>query len=305
MYSEFLKITGYNLEAFFERFTTFISNNSQKIMDYYSGLLSTLDRDSYEEHQFLLKESDYVVNLFDLNQERFNTVDFWELMLFADDIHIKLETIANFSKFARSSVSKESFTSDVTIETPTRDNETLEEMIFRLGSTDRDSDWVDIALQNVVIQEDYTLEGGNLLKVNFKNNFKFFISSVLDNPEGDKIKGVDLDKKISFEDNDLKVLSYNDTLNQTVDILANLKKNDNPEFPTDGIDKTLVVGMSVKAIALPSVIRQIYQIFSTDDLIKQVQILNTRNEQDALHMDLNIIIKSGEEQRRTLSVNGN
>ena len=305
MYDEFLDITGFDLEDYFRRFVDFVNNQSQLIIDYYSGLVETMDRDAFGEYELLLKESSSVINLFDLNQERFNTVDFWELMDFADDIRIKLLTIGNFSKFARSSVKKESFSNEVSVEVATRDNESLEEMMTRFGSDDRDSDWVDIALSNSIIQEDYTSDGGKVINVNFKNNFRFNVESVLDNPEGDKIKGKDVNKVLSFEDEDLNILGFNDTLKQTVDILADLKKNDNPEFQNFGIDKTLVLGMSLKAVALPSLIRQIYQTFSTDDIIKQVQLLNTRIDQDALHMDLNIVIKSGEEQQRTLSVNGN
>jgi len=305
MYDEFLDITGFDLEDYFRRFVDFVNNKSQLIIDYYSGLIETMDRDAFGEYELLFKESGYVINLFDLNQERFNTVDFWELMEFADDIKVKLLTIGNFSKYARSSVKKESFSNEVSVEISTRDNETLEEMMTRHGSTDRDSDWIDVALSNSIIQEDYTLEGGKVININFKNNFRFNVQSVLDNPEGDKIKGKDVDKIISFENDDLKILGFNETLKQTVDILVNLTKNDNPEFQNFGIDKTLVLGMSFKAIALPSLVRQIYQTFSTDDIISKIQLLSTKFNQDALYMDLNIIIKSGEEQRITLSVNGN
>lgn len=305
MYDEFKNITGFDLEDYFRRFTEFVSNDSQEIMNYYSGLTENLDRDAFGEYESLVKEADSVINLFDLNMERFNTVDFWILMEFADDIKIKLETIGNFSKFSRSSVKKESFSNEVSIPTSTRDNETIEEMMTRFGSTDRDNDWVDVALSNAIIQEDYTLDGGVVLNINFKNNSRFIINSVIDNPDGDTIKGKDIDKYLQFVDNDLKILGFDDTLQQNMEILVNLKKNDNPEFPQYGIDKTLVLGMSLKAVALPSLVRQIFQTFSTDDIVKQVQLLRTTIDQDSLHMDLNIVIQSGQEQKRTLSVNGN
>lgn len=305
MYDEFLNITGFNIQDFFERFVDFINNRSQLIIDYYSGLVDNLDRDSFGEYELLLNESTHVLDLFDLNQERFNTVDFWELMEFADDIKIKLETIGNFSVFTRSAVKKESFTNDVVIEEPTRDKETIEEMADRLGSIDRDNDWVDIAISNALIQEDYTLDGGRVLNVTFKNNSKFFIDSIVGNPEGELIKGYDIDRYIQFEGEDLKILSLDETLQQTVDILISLNKNDNPEFPQYGIDKTLILGMSLKSILLPSIIRQIYQTFSTDDIIDRVQLLDSNFDQDSLNISLNVNIKSGEEQKRILSINGN
>lgn len=302
VFDEFKKITGFNIEDFFRMFTDFITNNSQNIIDYYSGFVEVLDRDSFGIYEDLVKEADFVVNLFDLNYERFKTVDFWELMEFADDIRIKLSTIGNFSKFARSSVKRASFTGDVTVQFATNDNETIEELMSRVGSTDRDNDWIEVAVRNNLEQEDYTLDGGTVLNINFKNNSRFFIEGIIDNPEGDKIKGLDIDKRIQFVDDDLKILSYNETLDQSLNILINLRKNDNPEFPQNGIDPSLVVGVSIKSLSLPSIVRQIYQTFSTDDIIDKLQITKADFESDNVNINMNISIKSGEEQKRVLSI---
>lgn len=283
-------------------FTDFITNNSQNIIDYYSGFVEVLDRDSFGIYEDLVKEADFVVNLFDLNYERFKTVDFWELMEFADDIRIKLSTIGNFSKFARSSVKRASFTGDVTVQFATNDNETIEELMSRVGSTDRDNDWIEVAVRNNLEQEDYSLDGGTVLNINFKNNSRFFIEGIIDNPEGDKIKGLDIDKRIQFVDDDLKILSYDETLDQSLNILINLRKNDNPEFPQNGIDPSLVVGVSIKSLSLPSIVRQIYQTFSTDDIIDKLQITKADFESDNVNINMNISIKSGEEQKRVLSI---
>lgn len=302
MFDEFKKITSFDLEDFFQRFQDFITNKSQNIIDYYSGLIDEVNRDYYGEYESLLNESNQVLNLFDLNQERFQTVDFWQLMDYSDDIRIKLETIGNFSKFARSSVAKESFTTDVVVKEVTRYTETIEEMMARLGSTDRDEDWVEVALKNSLVQEDYTPDGGKVLDVIYRNNTRFFIESIVDNPTDEKIKGLDVDRNITFEDDDLKILSYNDTLSQTIDILSDLKKNDNPEFPEYGVNPSLIIGSNLNTIALPAIIRQVFQTFSTDDVIRGIGISNTKIEGDSIYIDVNISIKSGEEQKRVLNI---
>jgi len=302
VFDDFKDITGYDIETYFRRFVTFITDQSQNIIDYYSGLVDTLDRNSFAEYEALLAESTYVVDLFDLNNERFNTVDFWELMEWADDIGTKLETIGNFSKFARSSVKKESFDTNVSVEVATRDNETIEELVTRLGSTDRENDWVEVAINNRLEQEDYTLNGGVILSVTYKNNARFFIEGIVDNPEGDRIKGLDIDKKITFENNDLKVLSYDDTIKQSLNVLINLRKNDNPEFPQYGVDPSVIVGTNIKSIALPSVVRQIFQTFSTNDRVSKIEISSVDINGDSVSMDMNIYIKSGEEQKIVLNL---
>lgn len=302
MFDEFKDITGFDIEDYFRRFVYFINNQSQNIIDYYSGFLDTMDRDSFAAYENFLLEAEEVINLFNLNNERLNTVDYWTLMEWADDLKIKLETIGNFSKFARSSVKKESFSTDVSIDVSTNDRETIEELVDRLGSTDRDSDWAQIAIDNRLEQEDYNRDGGVVLSTTFKNNTKFFIQGVIDNPEGDKIKGLDINKKINFVDDDLEVLDYDATALQSLNILINLRKNDNPEFPRYGIDPSLIIGMNLKTVALPSVTRQLFQTISTDDLVEKVQVIRTEVGVDSMNMDLNIIIKSGEEQKRVLSI---
>lgn len=302
MYDEFEDITGYDLETFFTKFINFVTDKSQLIMDYYSGLEDNMDRDAYGEFLYLKNEIDYVLNLFYLNQERFNTVDFWQLMEFADDIKIKLTTIGNFSRFARSAVKKESFTNETVVDVTMRKDETVEALIARFGSTDREADWIDIALANSLIQEDYTTEGGTVLSITFKNNFRFYLDSIVDAPMGDRIKGKDINRWINFVDEDLEILNYGDTLNQTVEILINLRKNDNPEFPFYGVDPSIIVGMNFKSAAIPPFIRQVFQTFSSDDSIKKIEIVNTEFGQDSISMDIKVVIKSGEEQKNILSV---
>jgi hypothetical protein len=98
------------------------------------------------------------------------------------------------------------------------------------------------------------------------------------------------------------VLGYDDTLQQTLSILFNLKVNDNPEFPADGIYPSLVIGQTFKAIALPSVIRQLFQVCSTDDIISKIEVLDTSFDQDSLNLKTSISIKSGESKQMTLVV---
>ncbi len=302
MFDEFYKITGFDLETYFNRFVSFISNQSQLIIDFYSGSTEEMDRDAYEEFKYLSGKIDYILDLFDINIQRFNTVDFWQLMEYSDDIKIKLESIGKFWKFARSSVDGGSFTNKVTLSLPLKENQTLEQMLKELGSTDKENDWVDVALKNNLIQEDYTTDQNVLIKINFKNNFDFKITSCVGSLEGDNIKGVDINKKIAFVDDDFKILSNDNTLNQNIDILANLGKNDNPEFQSNGINHSLVVGTNMKTIAIPSVVRQLFDTFATDDLVKEIRILSVETEEDNIYMNYNIFLHSGEEKTQTLSI---
>jgi len=302
MYDRFKDITGYDIQNFFERFVKFVLDNSKKIIDFYSGELSELDRDSYEVFLSLREEVNEVLGLFELNQTMFIYVDFWQLLEFTEEIQEKLEVINSFWKFSRSVRINGAFNKETVILERLRSDETLEEFIGRFGSTDRDQDWVKVALDNSLIQEEYDNYGDKILKLNFKNNLNFRVNSIIGEPIQEKIKGTDLDKEFIFEENDLKVLNYDDSLYQDIGILLGLLKNDNPEFYHYGVDKSMVVGSNMKMAVIPILIRQVYQTFSTDDLVDRIEIINTNLQQDSISLELNIYIKTGESISKKLVV---
>ena len=80
MIEEFKKITGYDLSAFFSRFVSFVDNNYNSIVSYYSGngsigktVFNTLDQ--------LISDSDHVNDLFSNNIVNLSyNVNWWEIL---------------------------------------------------------------------------------------------------------------------------------------------------------------------------------------------------------------------------------
>ena len=60
--------------------------------------------------------------------------------------------------------------------------------------------------------------------------------------------------------------------------------------------------MNIKSVALPSVIRQIFQTFSTNDRVDKLEIASTDVDGDSISLKMNIYIKSGEEQKKVLNL---
>ncbi len=186
--------------------------------------------------------------------------------------------------------------SSVEVEYSTRQNQTLEQMVDELGSDDAQQDWIEIALKNNLNEEQYTTDGGVLLKINLQGARTMRILSVVDIMVGDRIYGKDISSKITFDsnENDLKVLNYKETLSQTVKILSSLKQNDNPEFPQNGIQKALVVGINQNSVSFPVLLRQLYDTFGNDDTLKTFMITNIERKEDGLFIEFNIESVTGE-----------
>jgi hypothetical protein len=84
------------------------------------------------------------------------------------------------------------------------------------------------------------------------------------------------------------VLGYDDTIRQAVDILVNLKKNDNPDNPNHGLQSGLVAGTNRALFNFPVIIRQKSQDFANDDTLKNFRIINLSRDQDNMMMDYEV-----------------
>jgi len=286
---DFGDITGYNMKQYLEDFVVFIETKQQDIFDYYNGQVKEPNILSFNELSRLLTEYDKVTELIIINKNNFSNVSFWDLVDIVDDTKIQLDTVNKYYKWLRSSVVDNVLGEKIEVDYILNQNQTLEELSKEIGSTDYLDDWSKLSLRNDIKEEDYTKEGGILFKVSFKNNLGFYINSVVDVIQGESVYGKDLDLKIQFENNDLKVLSPKETFLQTTKILLNLKSGDSSEFPQDGIQKDMIVGnRGLVSVFYSSIFRQMYSVFSKDDTIKSILIANMSVDQDSEIIEVQI-----------------
>jgi hypothetical protein len=274
------------VEIFIQLYSYFVQNNLQAIIQYYENSANNPDRQSFDFLQDLLTEVIKIKALVSLNKSNFQQIDDWELLDFIEDIHTKLQTIKNTDRWTRSSKTQNSWQgaslqSDYTL----ADHETLEdvsELVY--GASNNQNDWTRVALENDLSERDYSVNGGNQIKITKKSlsSPNVFLSSIVDNLVNQKLYGLDFAKKLTFANNDLQVLSYNDTFVQSVVILISVKKGDNPEFGSLGVDPRLAVGASFGSLKFSSIIRQLQDTFATDDSIRNFSVTNVSYQNGAL-----------------------
>jgi len=285
----FQKTTGYDLSTYLSLTNTFINVQSNNIIAYYSGDVKTPDREAFNVLNELKIESNKIIQLFIVHKKSLETAEYWELLNMLEDIHIKLHTADNYSKWLRSSITKNNFNPDPEIEYILKQNQNLEKVSSDVQkSNDRDNDWYDIAIRNDMIEEDYTPEGGNNLKISFSNRKNLFLNSVVDNIFGQKILGADVQRKLEFENDDLKNLDNISTFFQAVEVLTLLSKGSNPEFLTHGIQKELFIGTDYGSIVFQALVRQFIENFSRDDTISAVEIKSVENIKDGIFIEFNV-----------------
>lgn len=292
--SEFSHITRYPLATYLDNFVTFIENKRDDIVNYYRGTVTKPNITSFKLLNDLLVQAEKVNDLIEIHKNRFTNTSYWELIELLSNIQTTLWTIDNSSIWLRSSITKNNFTPSIEIEKTLKQHQTLENLSQSIGSNNKEQDWISIALRNDLAEEDYTPDGGTLIKLQYSNKYSFFLESVVDNIIGEKVYGIDIYRKLTFVDDDLRTLSPKETIVQTVDILSSLKQGDTPEFPQDGIQGSLVVGSNRMSIAYSVLFRQLYDTFKKDDTLKSFKIAKIENSQDWLKFIFEVETRLGD-----------
>jgi hypothetical protein len=281
--NKFFNITGFDINDYYKSFTDFIQLDYNYLVDYYSGKTEVINSRSFNNLSVLLKKNSDLFSSFTQNKYRLNNLMFCDLMIQIEEIDSSLMTIKNISKWLRSPITNKGFASKTEINVTLKQNQTLELLNKDvLREEDYQNSWVQTARRNNLAEEDYTSDGGNLLAVSFARSGRLFVQAVVDNLNGMNILGKDIQQKLEFANNDLKVLGYIETYKQSVSILSDLKTNDNPFLANDGVLQKDIIGVNRNLVNLPLIFRRMSAVFSSDDTISSFSITEVKRNQDAL-----------------------
>ncbi len=293
----FKAVTLYDVGAFFKKYIDFIDVDYANIVNYFSGFSSVSPTTSFGNLAYLTREYKKIIDVVIQNSASLDNYVYWALVEYVEDIGSALETANNASKWLRSALTKNGYKQQVITSLMTSQNQGLEGLERdQLKSNDPDG-WVETALENQLREEDYTLDGGALIQVIYKNNASLSINGIVDNIDSaNKTYGLDIDQNIGFSNDDLNVLSYKDTMLQSAAILGNLKKGDDPAFPNRGIDVKSIVGQNAKlaSLAYPIVFRQLAANFATDDSFKSFKITDVKKDNTEAKFEYTVSTRAGE-----------
>lgn len=291
---EFEVKIGYPLSKYLSDYVKFNMTDSISIVSYYAGETSKPNTLAFNKLTELIKRSKRLNEVVNSFRSSFNRTDFWDLVELIEDVRVKLETIDNGSKWLRSSITNKNFNSTQEIDHTLEGRQTLEKVSSDIaGSSDKENDWVRLALRNDITEEDYTTSGGTRMKLTAEDTGPS-LDSVVDNLTGENIYGKDLNRTLTFTDNDLEALTPAKTIKQSVEILSQLRQGDNPEFETFGIQTALTVGSNYASFAYPTLFRQLSDTFKSDDTLKSFKILKLERHEDGIFLEFEVESRMGE-----------
>lgn len=291
----FEELTKYPVKVFLNNYVDFVDNHYSSIVSFYGGNIPIVPTTAFNLLQKLTMQQREVVNVIVLNSSVLDNYEFWVLTEYVEDIGQSLETANNMSRWMRSATSSDGYKRQVLTDVMLSQGEQLESLERnKLNSSSSRDSWVDTAIQNELREEDYDLQGGQLLKVVFKNSSSLFLNSVVDNIDSaEKTYGIDINQQLGWRDDDLSPLSYEETLYQSMNILSSLQKGDDPAFVERGTDRQLIGG-NIAGISYPILFRDLATVFSTDDSFQSFGVTDIKREQDAVTVEYQVQTKAGD-----------
>lgn len=290
--TNFTKLTNFPMAEFLTESKIFFTEDVNEIVNFFKGYTNFLDKQKVKKLNSLSEKSIVITNFFYEKKGVMNTVDYWELLDTIEEIKSKLQYYQNISKFLRSSVINGVSRSGVVFDYTMNNQDTLEGISKDfIGEDDYENDWTKHALDNDLKEEDWDIEGGENLKLRKQLFQRDLVTSMIDNTIGERIYGKDIKRLFELKDDDLVVLDYKETVQQTVDTLSVLKKGDIPEFPDLGIDSSLYKGTNYSQLNFVSIGRELKRIFSSDDLFKDFEVIDIRHEQGDVFIEYKVDTK--------------
>lgn len=290
---EFKRVTGKDILSFFKESLNFFQTDYDTIVQYFSGKLKSIDSLCFKRFELLRQRRDEMFEAYHNHGNVMKGSGWWIILEQLEEIDSRLNTLQNINRWARSSATSFSYSPNIQIQHVLGQFETLEGVAKNILDQNNFQDsWTKIALDNQLSEEDYSTDGGVSLNLQLDNTVGLgvVVNSVVDFLVGKSIYGKDLDKKLTIDSTteDLVVLSYDDTMLQTVNILIGLRKNDNPDYPYLGLQSTVVVGSNRAIFNFPIISRQLSETFESDDSIKNFQILDLSVEQDNVAISFSV-----------------
>ncbi len=282
---KFEETTKFPLMSLLERMNDFVNNSLPEIEDYFSGSVETIDSFHLKELKELIQKFVDLIMTFNKFSVKLSNVGFWELAEYCTDLQSFLEKVSKMPKFKKTSFNYGSFVDKTQSIRNVGGQMTFEKISEEMNLPSEN--WIDFMIKNQINEQDWDISELKSIKV-FTPNERLNVESVLDQPIGERVYGIDVNKQIDFEDNDLSLLKYYDNVIQKCDILGGLMKGDVPEFPNFGLSDLI---SNVNQFIYPKISNEIKDIFLQNDLFESVDVKGFNYESSDVKIEFEVKTK--------------
>lgn len=283
--NEFQNITKFDLLQYFTKYRDFLQNDYSDIYSYYSGNIEQIEANKLETLEDLLTQSDDLIRTFQTFSGKLGNVGYWELQQYCQDLKDTLERINKLPKYCRTSKTKRGYKPYIQVKEDIGGMKTIQDLSEQLGDVSEQ----ELILNNDLEEGDYEIDKLSQISAFVDNSTNLVVNTILEQPIGKSIYGRDINRKITFSNNDLVLVEYENNVEQKAEILLELNKGDVPEIPTFG--KNIISGKSYASYNYAELVSDLRDNFLQDDLFLSIDVVDIYTDNGDIYVTCDIKTK--------------
>lgn len=282
----FQNITKFDLRQYFIDYRDFLTNDFPDVSNYYAGKTETIDAAKIKRLKDLITRSRNLLQQFSTFATKFSNVGFWELQQYCQDLNETLERITKLPKYNRVSKSPRGYKPYIQASYSVGGMRTMEDVAREIGETTTESELI---LNNDLEEENYDIDKLSNINALVNNTSGVVVDTILETPIGNRVYGRDIQRKIEIEDNDLKIVEWEDNVEQKVEILLMLEQGDIPEMPNLG--RAVIEGSNYRDYNYTELLTDLRNVFYQDDLFAYVGITDVSYKDGDISVNVEVNTK--------------
>lgn len=284
--NEFQNITKFELQSYFTDYGEFLQNDYGDIYAYYSGSSESINAEKIKTLQDLMSRSNDLIRTFQTFAGKLGNVGYWELQQYCQDLNDTLERISKLPKYCRTAKTCRGYKPYIQVSEDIGGMKTIQDLAQQLGNNMSE---YELILNNDLEEADYEINELSQIKALVPNNTDVVVETILEQPIGKRIYGKDIDRNISFTENDLTTVKYENNVEQKSDVLMELQKGDVPEMPNFG--KNIISGSTYASYNYSALATDLKDVFLQDDLFENVDITDVKYKDGDIYVTCEIYTK--------------
>ena len=282
----FQNITKFDLRQYFIDYRDFLTNDFPDVSNYYAGKTETIDAAKIKRLKDLITRSRNLLQQFSTFATKFSNVGFWELQQYCQDLNETLERITKLPKYNRVSKSPRGYKPYIQASYSVGGMRTMEDVAREIGETTTESELI---LNNDLEEENYDIDKLSNINALVNNTSGVVVDTILETPIGNRVYGRDIQRKIEIEGNDLKIVEWEDNVEQKVEILLMLEHGDIPEMPNLG--RAVIEGSNYRDYNYTELLTDLRNVFYQDDLFAYVGITDVSYKDGDISVNVEVNTK--------------
>lgn len=295
---EFENITKFALLDYFEEYRDFMQDDYTYMSAYYSGSVEGIDGDITNRYKDLKAKSKNLLQTFINFSHRLSNCGFWELQQYCQDLNDVLEKIEKLPKYYRTTKTNRGYMPFVQVQSSVGAMRTPQDLAQQIDSTGVSE--LSLILDNDLQELDWEIDKLTPVQATVNNGVNIVVETILEQPVEEKIYGKDINRKITFKDNDLDVMQYQNNVEQKCDILLTLNKGDVPEWPAFGRNR--LEGNTAANYNYVQLLTDLQNTVLQDDLFASVTITDITGDNGTIQVTCEIRTKYSYSTSKTITI---